>query len=234
MVGNYLRHMVIYLQRLEAAMRAEPTADKRVKLQKEFSMEVEEILVHRVGVSFWHCQDRTATECDLLYTEKLDTSKPATTSEKVGLVLLQYRRQIFQECMTRVPARREPASTLRYYLATLGDELGLCVAKIIMQDKDKYSSVATQGYEEQVRREFWEQCTPLKEVEYLTQHVSTTDKGLTSEEVYLWFKSHFPTISRDELMEEVDPDSPKERWRQPAIALLCDIEGVFDRPRFTG
>lgn len=233
MVRNVLRHAVKYLEDREKAIQEAP-AHKRAELEKDFLLEIRDILVNRIGVSFFHCQDRTAMECDNLWTEKLDPSDrgPATTGDRIAKALLHYRRRIFADCLSRVPSVEDPATTSRYYSNMLGEELGLGVSKLLSEDADLYSTYRTRGYEEAIRREFWAQYTPQNVERYLTEQVNRSDKALRSDELRIWFGSHFKGLTDEELalMDESPLLDETDSWRPGAIALLCDVVGIYEHP----
>jgi len=227
-IRNILRHLVVSLNKQEAAVAEAPEGDKQV-LQERFNKDLQEILWERLGLDFFHCHDRLATDCEDLYYERYATKsefqnriESQQLSNKILSKLFQFRRQLFHETVSRVDQDAHVAATHRYYRSVLGKEFGIGSTEM-SQENAQYAGFRVMGQEERIRKEMKAALMPDKVAAYFAKVIEDpVDKDITPALVTEWIQEHYPESVDDFFL-------PDGSWNPMAIAILLQDLNILKR-----
>lgn len=220
-----LQYVTWALRKKQNEIDLETDPKKQKVLQKELFDMLNNVFVEGLGSASFHCLDRWSQECERLYSELVLGDQPSVRGQIMTL-LVQYRQNIVKESLSALPSIRDIASTQRYYMARLGKELGLGTTELSRTDSDRYLQVVSKGHEDRIRREFRSKYNPKDFVAFLTDHLNAP-KSKLRESVHDWFVDHFHMPNGDEDFLTKDGT----RWREEAVATLCETMGLFSIPK---
>lgn len=219
-ICNVLRHLVATFEAREKNIASEANPTEQSRLREAFNDELKNVLVDHLGVAFFHCLDRSATECEDLYYSVV---APASAEAKLAAVqlrnlvlnkLLDRRRGLLDMAVARSPADKHPAVTHRLYRTKFAKEFGLG-SNEMSAENSHYAGFAVKNQEDRIRAEFNAEYTPTKNAEYLAEVITDPkDKDLRSNLVAQWFKDNFDPLDQTQLLLQ------DGKWNPKAIAVM--------------
>ncbi|NGX42144.1 MAG: hypothetical protein K940chlam7_00421 [Chlamydiae bacterium] len=126
-VCNLLKHFVLWVENEKEKIRKKVDPIQEKKLQEELDTVLIQIFTWQLGLAFFHCNDRIATELTQIYEERIiGMYQNQNPYEQIRTRVLMERRQFLkQTIIASLDPSCDMASSLRYFTSIFEPLLGL-------------------------------------------------------------------------------------------------------------